>query len=398
MQYADYAAWQRAWLTGEVLERQLAYWKAHLAGAPAALELPTDRPRPAVQSHRGGRRRFDAARGAPAARSATLARREGATLFMVLLAAFDVLLYRLRGQARPRGGLAHRGPHAGRDGGPGRPLPQHAGAARAGSTTRSPSRRSSRGCGRPASARTRTRICPSSGWCRSSRSARDLSRTPVFQVVLNAAERAAARAPRLPGLTAARRGRRHRDDEVRPHAHPRRRGRAGIAGTLLVPHGPLRRGDDGADGGPPPHRCSRASPRTRRGRSGELPLLGAEERRRLIEAWNEAKAGRDVDACVHALFEAQAERTPGALALVAGAERLTFAELDARANRLAHRLRRTGRRPRRGGRAVHGPDGGPDRRPARASSRRGARTCRSIPRCRGRGSGSCSTRRACWAS
>ena len=84
VQYADYAAWQRAWLSGEVLERQLAYWKAHLAGAPAALELPTDRPRPAVMSHRGGRQSFaldPELQGALAA----LARREGATLFMVLL-------------------------------------------------------------------------------------------------------------------------------------------------------------------------------------------------------------------------------------------------------------------------------------------------------------------------
>src|SRR5215471_13021890 len=54
VQYADYALWQRGWLQGEVLERQVAYWKERLSGAPAALELPTDRPRPAVQSYRGG--------------------------------------------------------------------------------------------------------------------------------------------------------------------------------------------------------------------------------------------------------------------------------------------------------------------------------------------------------
>src|SRR5262249_10896122 len=58
VQYADYAAWQRAWLSGEVLERQLAYWKERLAGAPAALDLPTDRPRPRVFTARGARIRF----------------------------------------------------------------------------------------------------------------------------------------------------------------------------------------------------------------------------------------------------------------------------------------------------------------------------------------------------
>src|SRR5262249_15125024 len=53
LQYADYAAWQRQWLVGEVLQTQLAYWKKQLGGAPPALELPTDRPRPALQTHRG---------------------------------------------------------------------------------------------------------------------------------------------------------------------------------------------------------------------------------------------------------------------------------------------------------------------------------------------------------
>ena len=54
LQYADYAVWQREWLQGEVLETQLGYWKGQLAEAPGALELPTDRPRPAVPSFKGG--------------------------------------------------------------------------------------------------------------------------------------------------------------------------------------------------------------------------------------------------------------------------------------------------------------------------------------------------------
>jgi amino acid adenylation domain-containing protein len=91
LQYADFAAWQRQWLRGEVLDAQLAYWKEKLAGAPALLELPTDRPRPPVQTFNGSmvpvyvrRETVD--------RLNALARSEGATLFMVLLAAFDVLL------------------------------------------------------------------------------------------------------------------------------------------------------------------------------------------------------------------------------------------------------------------------------------------------------------------
>ncbi|HEX8246225.1 MAG TPA: condensation domain-containing protein, partial [Longimicrobium sp.] len=96
IQYADYAAWQRAHLSGAVLEEQLAYWRETLAGAPALLELPADHPRPAVQSYRGGREPVELSPGL-AARLEALARGEGVTLFMVLLAAFQALLARYSG-------------------------------------------------------------------------------------------------------------------------------------------------------------------------------------------------------------------------------------------------------------------------------------------------------------
>ena len=97
VQYADYAVWQREWLKGEVLERQLAYWREALAGAPAELRLATDRPRPAVQSHRGKVHRFRVP-AATAARVREVARAEGATPYMVLLAAYDALLHRWSGE------------------------------------------------------------------------------------------------------------------------------------------------------------------------------------------------------------------------------------------------------------------------------------------------------------
>jgi len=97
IQYADYAVWQREWLESGVLEEQLEYWKEQLRGAPAVLELPTDRARPAVQSYRGGRERFElSAELSVGLRE--LSRREGVTLFMTLLAAFQTLLYRYTGQ------------------------------------------------------------------------------------------------------------------------------------------------------------------------------------------------------------------------------------------------------------------------------------------------------------
>jgi amino acid adenylation domain-containing protein len=97
VQYADFAVWQRGWLQGEVLRRQLAWWRERLGGAPPTLELPTDRPRPAVASSRGASHGFrlpaDVTRGLR-----SLARREGATLYMVAHAALDLLLSRWSGQ------------------------------------------------------------------------------------------------------------------------------------------------------------------------------------------------------------------------------------------------------------------------------------------------------------
>jgi len=97
VQYADYAAWQREWLSGGTLEAQVAYWKGKLGGLPPVLELPTDRRRPPIQTFRGDY----VSVVAPAdltARLSTLAQRQGVTLFMLLLAAFQVLLRRYAGQ------------------------------------------------------------------------------------------------------------------------------------------------------------------------------------------------------------------------------------------------------------------------------------------------------------
>ncbi|HEX2202006.1 MAG TPA: amino acid adenylation domain-containing protein [Longimicrobium sp.] len=97
VQYADYAVWQRKWLSDETLEKQLAYWSRRLGDAPPALELPTDRPRPPVQTHQGAVHHFTIPADL-AARVRAFARREGATLYMVLLAALDTLLHRWSGQ------------------------------------------------------------------------------------------------------------------------------------------------------------------------------------------------------------------------------------------------------------------------------------------------------------
>ncbi|SEN19184.1 amino acid adenylation domain-containing protein, partial [Stigmatella aurantiaca] len=98
LQYADYAVWQRNWLSGEVLEGQLAYWSKQLSGAPAVLELPTDRPRPAVRTTRGALAVGPKLPSALIRALRGMAQKEGVTFFMLMEAAFHALLHRYSGQ------------------------------------------------------------------------------------------------------------------------------------------------------------------------------------------------------------------------------------------------------------------------------------------------------------
>jgi amino acid adenylation domain-containing protein len=97
IQYVDYARWERHWLQGETSQRLIGYWRDKLAHAPAHLNLPTDFPRPAVASHRGGVVEVHLDAGLSGSLS-QLAKQENATLFMVLLAAFKIVLFRYSGE------------------------------------------------------------------------------------------------------------------------------------------------------------------------------------------------------------------------------------------------------------------------------------------------------------
>src|SRR2546430_11346267 len=97
IQYADFACWQRAWLQGPVLEREIAYWENELAGARLVLDLPTDKPRPPVQTFRGATEGFELPRTL-LDRVKALGRQEQATLFMTLEAGFAALRHRYTGQ------------------------------------------------------------------------------------------------------------------------------------------------------------------------------------------------------------------------------------------------------------------------------------------------------------
>ena len=109
IQYVDYAVWQRQWLQGETLKTQLDYWRRQLSGIPPLLELPTDHPRPAIQTYQGARLSFELSKPLFKALQ-IISQQEGVTLFMLLLATFQTLLYRYTNQ----GDLVVGSPIAGR--------------------------------------------------------------------------------------------------------------------------------------------------------------------------------------------------------------------------------------------------------------------------------------------
>ncbi len=337
VQYADYAAWQRGWLSGEVLEAQVGWWRAQLAGVPALLELPTDRPRPAIAGGAGASLGF-VVEARTAERLRALSRREGATPFMTLLAAWQLLLARYAGQEEVLVGT----PIAGRtrletEGLIGffvNTLVLRAGVRGEASFGELLGEVRERTLGAY-----EHQDLPFEKLVEELGVERSLAHTPLFQVMLilqnneqGELRLGGAGAEALEGgATAAKfdltlnlweaggeiRGGLDYRSELWEAATVRR-----MAGHYLAVLAGVA-----------------ASPERR---LSELELLGEAERRRVLEEWSHAGAGSPAGPCVHQLFEAQAERTPRAVALVSGEESLSYAELDRQANRLAHRLRSAG--------------------------------------------------------
>jgi amino acid adenylation domain-containing protein/non-ribosomal peptide synthase protein (TIGR01720 family) len=337
IQYTDYAAWQRAWLSGEALERQLAHWREHLAGAPRALDLPLDRPRPPVPSHRGARCALALSPELGDA-LARLSRELSATLFMVLLAALDVLLHRYTGQddlvvGAPIAGRA-RAETEGLIGFFVNTLALRADLSGAPTFTELVARVKEACLGAYAH-----QDVPFERLVQALDPARDPGRTPLFQVAF-ALQNAPASAVALPGLQRRALG----VESVT----------AKFDLTLALAEGP--RGIAGGfeyaaelfDAATVERMAGHfvalleaivAAPSRR---IGELDLLGDDERRRLLVAWNATRTEYPREATVHALFAAQAAATPEATAVVFGSERLSYRQLDQRANQLAHTLRARG--------------------------------------------------------
>ncbi|WPB73718.1 amino acid adenylation domain-containing protein [Archangium violaceum] len=337
IQYVDYAAWQREQLQGEALEKQLAYWRTQLGGAPRLLELPADRPRPAVQGFRGATQPVQLSRATSDALMA-LCTREGVTPFMALLAAFQVLLYRYSGQDDICVGT----PIAGRD----RPELEELIGFFA-NTLVLRARPSARLTFRQLLAQVREvalgayahQEVPFEKLVEELQPVRSLSHTPLFQVMFTL-QREAKAAQTLPGLSfrlVQGKGNQAKFDLNLTLAE-RPEGFAGgleyntdlfDTGTAARMAGHLRVLVEGLVANP------------ERPLAG-LPLLSEGERRQLLVDWNDTRAEYPRDTCLHALVEAQGVRTPDAVAVEFEGQQLTYRELDRRAHQLAHALRERG--------------------------------------------------------
>ncbi|MFM8277521.1 MAG: condensation domain-containing protein, partial [Cyanobium sp.] len=340
IQYADYAVWERQWVTEERLQRQAAYWHSALAGAPVLLELPTDRPRPAEQDYAGAMVPvvIDADL---AGKLKAMARRHGATLFQVLLAGFAALLSRLSGQAEVVIGSpsAHRSRTE---------LEGLIGcfvntlALRIDTDSLSVGELITRVKERTLAAQAHEDL-PFEQVVELLQPPRSLAHAPLFQVMFawqNTPEPSFA----LPGLAA--------EALVAPYGVAKfdltlslAEVEDGIEGeldfaTALFDQvtverwvGHLRTLLEALVKAPAVTAVDR------------LPLLSEAERQQVLEGWNATRADNPKGQCVHELFENQAKRTPEAIALVFQDRSLTYAELNARANRLAHHLMDLGVRP-----------------------------------------------------
>jgi amino acid adenylation domain-containing protein len=337
VQYADYATWQRGWLQGEILDRQLNYWRDRLRGAPAALELPTDRPRPAVQSYRGSVHGFALPREL-SLRLTELSRREGVTLFMVLLAGFQAVLERWSGQTDIVVGT----PIAGR---PRRELEGLIGLFLNVLPLRTdlsgnPSFRDLLGRVKQGALEAyENQDVPFEKLVGVLQAVRDLSRQPVFQVSFTL-QNVPQETLRLPGLI-LRQGRGEQTTAQLDLSLYLEETEQGLRGAIEYATDLFDRTTI--------ERLTGHLSNVLAGivvdpdaRLSMLPLLGEVEHDQLVHEWNNTGADYPKDKCVHELFAAQAARTPDAVAVVFKHEQLNYDELDRRSNQVANYLQRLG--------------------------------------------------------
>jgi amino acid adenylation domain-containing protein len=340
IQYVDFAVWQRQWLQGEILERQLNYWQQQLANPPVLLELPTDRPRPPVQTFRGAEQIFTIPADLTSALY-SLSRQEGVTLFMTLLAAFDLLLARYTGQTDILigSGIANRH-HSQLEGLIGFFVNMLVFRT---DLSGNPSFRELLG-------RVQSIVLPAYAYqdlpfemlVDVLQPERTPSHSPLFQVAFFL-QNAPASEIELTGLTLSTLTREHKtakfdltlsleqiNDELigvweyntdlfngdtiaRMACHFQTL----LSGIVAHPEQPIT----------------------------ELPLLTVTEQHQLLYEWNDTCREYPQDRCIHQLFEEQVAKTPDAVAVVFEEQELTYQQLNERANQLAHYLQTLGVKP-----------------------------------------------------
>jgi amino acid adenylation domain-containing protein len=349
IQFADFAVWQRQWMQGAIAETQLNYWKRKLIANPPLLSLPFDRPRPAVQRFRGAAQRVKLSAQLYEALK-TFSHQEGATLFMVMLAAFLTLLYRYSGQEDLSigSGIANRR---------WRETENLIGMIINTIVLRADA------AGNPSFLEFLSRIreltleayahqdIPFDKVVEALQPERDLSRNPLFQVIFGFHD-APLPALKLPGL------------ELELHEGLNNQSAKFDLSVIVIPYPEQR---VGLNQEVRPEEITLvweyntdlfdASTITRMighyqtllqaivlyptYSLNDLPLLTLAEQRQLLIEWNDTALDVQSD-YIHHLVEVQAQRNPEAAAIVYGSQQLSYQELNQRANQLAHYLQKSG--------------------------------------------------------
>ncbi|WP_199351108.1 non-ribosomal peptide synthase/polyketide synthase [Haliangium ochraceum] len=338
LQYADFSAWQQAWLESPALSAQMDYWRQQLAGDDEPLSLPSDRPRPAIRTDRGGTTTF-AIEAEVLASLRALGAREHASLFMVLLAALDVLLVRYSRQEDIRVGtyIANRN----------RPeLEDLIGFFLNTLVLRSDC------SGDPGFRELLGRVAattleayanqdvPFEKLLETLQPTRDMRHTPLFQVLLVLQNTPAPQSEdgALELLPYELAGEAHAHFDLTLWVTEKD---GGLLATLeynadLFDHATAERMAAHY------HTLLRGIAANPERRISELPLLPEAERVPVLETFAVRRRERDIERGIHTLFEARAAATPEACAVVDAEQRLSYGQLDARANQLAHYLRARG--------------------------------------------------------
>ncbi|MER0806823.1 non-ribosomal peptide synthase/polyketide synthase [Pseudomonas aeruginosa] len=336
IQYADYALWQRSWLEAGEQERQLEYWRGKLGERHPVLELPTDHPRPAVPSYRGSRYEFSIEPALAEALRGT-ARRQGLTLFMLLLGGFNILLQRYSGQTDLRVGVPianrNRAEVEGLIG-----LFVNTQVLRSVFDGRTSVATLLAGLKDTVLGAQAHQDLPFERLVEAFKVERSLSHSPLFQVMYNHQPLVAdiEALDSVAGLSFGQLDWKSRTTQFDLSLDTYEKGgRLYAALTYATDLFEARTVERMARHWQNLLRGMLENPQAS---VDSLPMLDAEERYQLLEGWNATAAEYPLQRGVHRLFEEQVERTPMAPALAFGEERLDYAELNRRANRLAHAL------------------------------------------------------------